>query len=168
MRRLKMKVNTLRFGTLDVSEDQLFEFPMGILGFSNLKSFFIIEREETRPFKWLQSVDDPSTAFVIGDPLLFIPSYQAEVRRVDIPHLDPIVDEKDLVLSVIMTITPDPQNISANLLAPIIINLANRRGMQYILNDKRYPVRYFLFKNEDVITPPISGDQGELRSLALR
>ena len=163
-----MKVNTLRFGTLEVSEDQLFTFPMGILGFSHLKSFFIIEREETRPFKWLQSVDDPSTAFVIGDPLLFNPRYQAEVRRADLSSITPINDEKELVLSVIMTITPNPQNISANLLAPIIINLANRRGMQYILNDKRYPVRYLLFKEVDVITPPISGDQGELRSLALR
>lgn len=163
-----MKVNTLRFGTLEVSEDQFFDFPMGILGFTNLKSFFIIEREETQPFKWLQSVDDPSTAFVIGDPLLFIPSYQAEVKRADIVAIDPITNEKDLVLSTIMTITSNPQNISANLLAPIIINLANRRGMQYILNDKRYPVRYFLFKEEEVIIPPISGDQGELRSLALR
>jgi flagellar assembly factor FliW len=163
-----MKVNTLRFGELEVPEDQLFTFPMGILGFANLKSFIIIEREESRPFKWLQSVDDPSTAFVIGDPLLFYPSYRAEVRRAELSSIHPIEDEKDLALSVIMTITPDPQNISSNMLAPIIINLANRRGMQYVLNDKRYPVRYHLFKEADIITPPVSGDQSELRSLSLR
>ena len=162
-----MRIDTLRFGEIDVSEDQFFTFPMGILGFAQLKRFLIIDRGAGHPFKWLQSVDEPSTAFVLSDPLSFFPGYRAEIRRADLSALEPI-EERELVLSVIMTITPDPQDISANLCAPLIFNLANRRGMQYVLNDKRYPVRHLLFQGEAPVAPPTSGDQGELRSLALR
>jgi len=162
-----MKIDTLRFGEIDVSEDQFFTFPMGILGFAQLKRFLIIDRGDGHPFKWLQSVDEPSTAFVLGDPLSFSPGYLAEIKRADLSALEPI-EERELVLSVIMTITPDPQDISANLCAPLIFNLANRRGMQYVLNDKRYPVKHLLFKEAAVAPPKPRGDQSELRSLALR
>ena len=162
-----LTVNTLRFGELKLTEDQLFSFPMGLLGFAQLKSFVIIDRGEGHPFKWLQSVDDPSIAFVLGDPLGFLPTYRAEIKRADLSTLEPL-EESQLILSVIMTITPDPQDISANLCAPLIFNLANRRGMQYVLNDKRYPVKHLLFKEAPVAPPKPRGDQSELRSLALR
>jgi flagellar assembly factor FliW len=163
-----MKVNTLRFGELEVDESKLFHFPMGILGFSSCKSFIIIESEGTYPFKWMQSIDDPSTAFVLGDPLLFYPSYCASIKRDELNSLEPI-QEKDLVLSVIMTVPSNPQEVSANLCAPLIFNLANRRVMQYVLNDSRYPVKHFLFKD---VSPPlpkqITEAKGDARSLSLR
>jgi flagellar assembly factor FliW len=163
-----MKVNTLRFGELDVDESQLFTFPMGILGFSSMKSFMIIELENQHPFKWMQSVEDPSTAFVLSDPLLFYPTYCAEIRRAELKSLEPI-EEKQLILSVIMTITNNGQDLSANLCAPLIFNLANRRGMQYVMNDPRYPVKHFIYAG-DTVEPQstLSHPRGEARSLSLR
>lgn len=165
-----MKVNTLRFGELDIEETQIFTFPMGILGFSSMKDFVIIEQEDQHPFKWLQSIEDPSTAFVLSDPLLFYPTYCAEIKRSELSMLGEIQDE-DLVLSVIMTVPEDAKNLSANLCAPLIFNLVNRTGMQYVLNDPRYPVKYFLF-HEDTSSPFIQVDSNESssesRSLSLR
>ena len=45
-----MIIDTLRFGQLEISEDQIFQFPMGILGFSASKSFVIIDLESQKPF----------------------------------------------------------------------------------------------------------------------
>ena len=163
-----MKINTLRFGELEVSEDQIFHFPMGILGFASSKSFVIIDLESQKPFKWLQCVDDPSTAFVLSDPLLVHPSYCALVERTELSPLGELKEE-DLVISVIVTITERPEDMSANLCAPLIFNLANRRGMQYVLNDRKYPVRYRIFQNDtDVVDSSVNQQVGESRALSLR
>lgn len=163
-----MKINTLRFGELEVSEDQIFHFPMGILGFASSKSFVIIDLESQKPFKWLQCVDDPSTAFVLSDPLLVHPSYCALVERTELSPLGELKEE-DLVISVIVTITERPEDMSANLCAPLIFNLANRRGMQYVLNDRKYPIKFRIFQNDTKSTQyaPTEIDSGS-RALSLR
>ena len=165
-------IDTLRFGTLEVTENQLFEFPMGILGFADSKAFVIIDLEDQEDFKWLQSVQDPSTAFVLSDPLFIKPDYCAEVQRADLSQLGAFNDE-DLVLSVILTITDRPEEITANLCAPLIFNLANRRGMQYVLNDQKYPVRYRIFQGSSTSLQPyqdpsVVSTTPESRSLSLR
>ena len=163
-----MLIETLRFGKVEVDDAQTFSFPVGILGFTSLKSYVVIETEEHDPFKWLQSIEDPEVAFLMGDPLLFYPSYRAEIRRQELKPIDPEVDE-ECALSAIITL-PDHRPLaeaSANLRAPLIFNLAKRRGMQYVLNDRKFPVKYFLFKEPP---PPIksSDDSLDQRSLSLR
>ena len=162
-----MRIPTSRFGDLEVSEDQLFHFPMGLLGFGSSKSFVIIDLESQKPFKWLQSVDDPSTAFVLSDPLHVIPSYCAVVRRADLSPLG-VFEDSQLVLSVILTITDRPEDITANLCAPLIFNLANRSGMQYVLNEQKYPVRYRIFNHGVLSAQDAPADHQEPRSLSLR
>ena len=165
-----MKIETARFGALEVDPAQIFTFPMGLLGFAALKSFVIVERERHH-FKWLQSLDDAAVAFVLGDPLSFYPGYRAEIKRAELQALAPL-EERDLVLSVIMTVASRPEEVSANLCAPLIFNLANRRAMQYVLNDQRYPVKYFVFKGAaagaPAPSPSNSGERLDPRSLSLR
>ena len=163
-----MKINTSRFGELEVSEDQIFNFPMGLLGFASSKSFVIIDLESQKPFKWLQSVDDPSTAFVLADPLYVDSTYCAVIRRTDLIPLGEFEDDH-LVLSIILTVTDRPEDITANLCAPLIFNLVNRRGMQYVLNDQKYPVRYRIFHHNPLFTQPATVEAShEPRSLSLR
>ena len=64
-----MQIETTRFGTIDVAEEQLFHFPMGLLGFSSQKRYVVLDHAPDSPLKWLQSVDDGSLAFIITDPL---------------------------------------------------------------------------------------------------
>jgi flagellar assembly factor FliW len=144
---------------------------MGIFGFAVSKSFVIIDLESQKPFKWMQCIEDPSTAFVLSDPLLIHSSYCAVVRRAELEPLGSPADlqEQDLVVSVILTITDRPEDMSANFCAPLIFNLANRRGMQYVLNDRKYPVRYRIFQNDTTTTEtPVVSVVGESRALSLR
>ncbi len=143
-----MRVETARFGTLTVTEDQVFVFPMGLLGFARHKRFVILDHSDDSPFKWMQCVDDGDLAFIVTDPLFFRSDYHLEVRRSELSVISP-VSADELVVSVIMTVPSDPQEMSANLLAPLIFNMSNRMAMQYVLTDHRYPVRYFVMREAD-------------------
>jgi flagellar assembly factor FliW len=163
-----MQIKTTRFGELEVRDESFFTFPMGLLGFSKLKRFFVLDHKDDSPFKWLQSAEDPDLAFIISDPQFFKRDYHISVRRQELAVIEP-ESEDDLVVSVIMTVPQDPQQMSANLLAPLVFNMANRKGMQYVLTDSRFPVKYFVMKawQGQLSEPPPSGNE-VLRSISLR
>jgi flagellar assembly factor FliW len=140
-----MQIETTRFGTIDIEESQLFQFPMGLLGFSGLKRYVVLDHSEDSPLKWLQSVDDGSLAFIITDPLFFVPGYRVSARRSELEVIK--ADEDQLVLSVIMTVPENPQDMSANLMAPLIFNMKNRSAMQYVLTKQKFPVKYYVLKD---------------------
>jgi flagellar assembly factor FliW len=68
-----MQVHTTRFGVLDIADDRVLEFPKGLLGFSQHTRFCLLEPGQDACFFWLQCVDEPSLAFVVTDPSLFVP-----------------------------------------------------------------------------------------------
>ena len=140
-----MRIDTTRFGTIEIAEEQLFEFPMGLLGFSNQKRYVVLDHAPDSPLKWLQSVDDGSLAFIITDPLFFVPTYRVSARKSELEVINPV--EEQLVLSVIMTVPENPQDMSANLMAPLIFNMENRTAMQYVLTKQKYPVKYYVLKD---------------------
>ena len=144
-----MQIETTRFGTIEVDETQLFHFPMGLLGFSGLKRYVVIDHADDSPLKWLQSVEDGSLAFIITDPLFFVPTYRVTARKSELEIIEP--NEDHLVLSVIMTVPQNPQDMSANLMAPLIFNMENRMAMQYVLTKQKFPVKYFVLKNSPQI-----------------
>lgn len=160
-----MKVQTARFGELQVADDALFTFPMGLLGFARLKKFVVLDHKQDSPFKWLQSVEDGEVAFIITDPLYFKRDYHIQVRRAELQGIEP-ENEEDLVVSVIMTVPTDPQQMSANLLAPLIFNMANRRAVQYVLTDQRFPVKFYVMQawQQELGGP----GEAEPRSISLR
>tara|TARA_B100001250_G_C19314612_1_gene577740 strand:+ start:82 stop:570 length:489 start_codon:yes stop_codon:yes gene_type:complete len=143
-----MKIETSRFGELEIDEEQIFTFPMGILGFARCKEFVVIDHTEDSPFKWLQSLEEGGLAFIITDPLFFRPDYHIKLRRSELAMLEPVTED-DLVVSVIMTIPENPQDMSANLMAPVIFNMTNRTGIQHVLTNSQYPVKYFALRKKD-------------------
>ena len=161
-----MKIETSRFGTVEINEEQIFTFPMGLLGFAKYKEFVVIDHTEESPFKWLQSVEEGSLAFIITDPLFFVGDYQIGVRRAELSMLN-VQSEEDLVVSVIMTIPQNPQDMTANLLAPLIFNMRNRKGMQHVLTNSNYSVKYFVLKNRKPMGPPSSNDGRRTKAISL-
>jgi flagellar assembly factor FliW len=135
------KVKTTRFGEIDVKDKDIVMLPNGLIGFPELKQYVILDHDEKSPFKWLQSLDDGSIAFVLINPLLFKPEYTVEVSEAEVADLE-IKDEKDAVISVIVTMPSNPQNMTANLKAPLVFNLKNRKGRQIILNNQEYTTRH--------------------------
>ena len=73
-----MVAETRLFGTVDIAEDKILEFPMGLIGFENLKKFAIIydsDREERSKISWLQSMEEPALALPIIHPSELIDDY---------------------------------------------------------------------------------------------
>ncbi len=165
-----MRVETGRFGTLEVDETTVFSFPMGLLGFARHKRFVVLDHRDDSPFKWLQCVEDGQLAFIISDPLYFMRDYHVDVRRSELAIIAPDRAE-DLIVSVIMTVPADPQEMSANLLAPLIFNMENRLAMQYVLTDHRYPVKHYVLREgEPTLARMPEGQDAapERRSISLR
>lgn len=138
-----VRVETTRFGTLEVDEGRIVNFPLGIPGFPNLKRFFLVDYRD--PLKWLQAADDPGVAFIVVDPFLFFPDYSF-VAGDDVEEFLQVEENSDLVVLVILTVTED--SVTANLCAPILINASKMIGLQCLLDEKTYPFRAPLPRRE--------------------
>jgi len=141
-----MKINTKYFGEIDIAEDKVYNFPEGIPGFEKEKKFIIIFHEdENSPFQWLQSVNNTDLAFVTIDPYSVIPDYEVEVSDDEVKILD-IQDIADVTLLSIVVVPEDFNQISANLLAPIILNTKNHKAKQVTMNTNKYKVRQYIIE----------------------
>ena len=64
-----------RFGSIDYQDQDVLHFPDGLVGFSGLNRFLLLEHKPGSAFRWLQSVDDPAVAFLMADPFVYVPDY---------------------------------------------------------------------------------------------
>jgi len=138
-----MIYGTTRFGNLEIAEDEIVFFPEGLIGFSQNKKYFIIQHDGQSPFSWLQSLDESHLAYVIIEPQVFCYDYEIKVSR---EQLAPI-DLQDLSLAkiyVVVVLSDRPEDITANLLGPIILNPENNLGLQVVLNTDKYFTRHRL------------------------
>lgn len=137
-----MKIPTIRFGTIDIQEEQVIYITSGLIGFPNHKRYIFLEHKKGSPFVWFQSVEDEALAFVLIDPLLFKPDYEVQVNPEDRKALG-LSDSCDgLQTLVIVNITTgEPKEITANLLGPLIINIKKKLAKQIILYQYPYSTR---------------------------
>ncbi|MEL6182780.1 MAG: flagellar assembly protein FliW [Myxococcota bacterium] len=138
-----MNVETARFGTLTIHSEDLLEFPQGMLGFPQLRHFFILDHT-AGPFRWLQSADDPDIAFVIIDPTCVVSDYRVRLDRRDLSALGLDANNgwsDDLVVAVIANVS-NPHAPTVNLLAPICMCANNRRGLQSVQHQSGLSARH--------------------------
>ncbi len=138
-----------RFGEFTVAEESLIFFPGGLVGFPNEERFVILEHK--LPFSWLHSVDNPNLAFVLVDGAEFGDSYKFPLPIGD-PRCD-LKEQDETATLVIVTVRSTPGMTTANLKAPLVVNLRNRKGVQVILDDNRYSTRFPIWQ-EDQKTDP--------------
>ena len=138
-----MKYVTNRFGEIGFEEKDVLFLPKGILGFSQLSKYVIIEKSEYDPFKWLQSVEDPAVAFVIVDPALFFPNYKLEVHEKELEELN-FQQMKELITYVIVTIPSDPLQMSVDLLGPVVINSKKKIAKQVVMPNSPYTTKHYV------------------------
>ncbi len=131
-----MKINTTRFGEIDIEEDKIISFPLGIPGFPHLKRYILLDYKD--PIKWLHAVEDPEVAFIVTEPFSFFHDYSLTVED-DVEEFLEIKDAGDTVVFVILNVSENALN--ANLKAPLIVNIAKLKAVQIILEDDRYSFR---------------------------
>lgn len=125
-----LRLETSRFGNLEVSEDRIIHFPDGLLGFHGLKRYVLIDYKDT-PLKWLQAVDDPDVAFIVADPAIFAPDYSVKPDSVTRQYLKL---EKDDDLAVLLIIRVEGEKVIANYHGPLMMNASLMRGVQAVLD----------------------------------
>jgi len=140
-----MEIKTTRFGDVEIDESLIITLPDGILGFEDFKRYIILDHfDKESPFKWFQSIEDPSLAFVITDPLIFVPDYKAKVSEEEVKSIE-LSDTRKAITVVIVNIKKDHSEIAINLQGPIIINADNRLAKQVVIKDSDYSVRHIIF-----------------------
>lgn len=155
-----IKVKTTRFGEIEVKEADVIALPSGLIGFPELTRYVLLDHDKDSPFKWLQSLEDGAIAFVLINPLLFKPDYTVEVTEAEVSDLD-LQNEEDAVISVIITMPSNPQNMTANLKAPLVFNLKNRRGKQLILNNAAYTTRHNIMEEVRMRSSALEGEAAQ-------
>jgi len=135
-----MKAETSRFGAIEVEESSIIKMPRGPIGFEQYTSFVLVEHRPDTDFSWLQSTEESSLAFVVVDPSKFYADYEVEVSDADAEKLN-LKSASDASVLVVLTVLSGSQ-ITANLAAPIVINMKEMLGMQVILQDNRYPIKH--------------------------
>ena len=144
-------IQTERFRELSVPESDVLHFPEGILGFGDRKEFVLVQEAAYAPFLWLQSADDPHLSFVVVDPLTFVPDYKVEVKPAEVKSLDLEDIEKARVL-VIVVVRDDPDQITANLQGPLIVNPEKGVGKQIVLLNDRYHTRHYILREAETMS----------------
>ncbi len=134
-----MKVETKACGVKEVSEDKLLTIPEGLFGFEDYTKYAIID-SEYEPFLWLQSTEEKNLAFLIIDPFLISDDYETDIDDASLLKIDAKRPE-DIIIMTIVTIPQDGSVITANFMGPLVINKANRKCMQVILNDNRWSTK---------------------------
>jgi len=145
-------LETKHFGKLSYEAESELEFPLGLPGFDERKRFVAVHFVENDPLIYLQSVEDPALCFITMPILAVDPQYRLKVSSEDLGYLglagtrQPRIGDDVLCLSVLSIRETGP---TANLLAPIVVNLRNRRAVQAVAPESDYSHQYALMASEE-------------------
>ena len=135
-----MKVQSLRFGEIDVPDDKVISMIRPILGFEKLRTFCLIEVDELKPLLWFQSTEDEAISFLVINPRLLVPDYGIKINSNEIKELN-VEEVSSVETYTVVTVPEDNQEISVNLQGPILINTENNRAKQLVLVNSGYEIQ---------------------------
>lgn len=143
-----MVIATKHFGEIELEEDKILTFDHGIFGFENSKRYTILyngEDESGSVISWLQSLDEVSLALPIIQPSYVMEKYNPVIEDELLVSLGEI-KEDDIVVFLTLTVPSDLTKMTSNLKAPLIINTANKKGCQVVVEDPNYVVKYPVYE----------------------
>ena len=136
-----MKIKTAHFVEVEFDEKKKICFQDGLPGLEEDTQFALLSHEDSEPICWMQSLIRPQIALPVLNPFLICPTYSFDISDSDVERLK-IEDAKDVcILNVLVIPHGDPDGMTINLSAPLIINMKNRQGRQIFVNDKCYSTR---------------------------
>ena len=139
------KVNTLRFGEVEVAEDKVVHFADGIPAFEDEHEFVIVPYDEESPYVFLQSLTTPDLAFLMTMPFVFFPEYEFELDDENQNKLE-LTRQEDMLIYTLLTINGGKvKDMTANLMAPVVVNTANMQARQVVLDRSSYTTKHRLF-----------------------
>ncbi len=140
-------------GDLAYSEDRAIVFPGGLPGFEQQTRFLLVEVPATRPIVFLQSLTTSSLCFITLPVRVVDPSYELDIPEED-AQLIGLPAPPDQVLALALLTIQGGRTTTANLAAPVIVNMASRRAHQVISTNPAHSHRHPFLQAEE--TPACS------------
>ncbi|MEH6940749.1 flagellar assembly protein FliW [Bacillus sp. JJ722] len=138
-----MEISTKYHDLIEVDEQDLWYFPNGVPGFVEEKKFVLYPLANNEVFSILQSVSHREVAFIVTNPFVFFQDYDFTLDDNVISLLE-LENRNDVLPLVILTLGDSLETSTANLQAPIILNMKNHQGKQVILHESPYRTKHIL------------------------
>jgi flagellar assembly factor FliW len=115
------------------------EFVHPLPGFPDSRRFALVQVDDSDLLSSLQSLDEPDVQFLAVPPAAFFPDYVPEIDDATAAALG-ITDAEDVLLLVVLTAGTSLATTTANLLAPVLVDVVGRRACQVVLEDSSWRV----------------------------
>jgi flagellar assembly factor FliW len=152
-------METKNFGTISFETESELEFPRGLPGFDGRKRFVAVRFVESDPLIYLQSLEEPGLCFITAPVQTVDPKYRLKVSEEDLEQLglslarQPRIGEDVLALTVVAIRESGP---TANLLAPVLVNLRNRKAVQAVSEERGYSYQHAILPEEESGDNPLA------------
>jgi len=143
-----MKYQSTRFGEFEVTDNEILNCPDGLYGFEQETQFALLPFDPNidSPLEWLQSLTTPELAFVVTDPIPFVPDYEVTLAVEDRRAIG-LTEDEAFHIRVIVTVPEDYRRMTGNLLAPLVIHPRMNTAKQVVLTQPDYNTRHPLLPN---------------------
>ncbi len=141
-----MEIQSKLLGKVEYEIENIISFDEGLIGIPDKKNFILIEKEDFKPFSYLQSLDDPKFILVVISPMLVEKEYKFSIYKDDLKAVE-IKSESDFSLLAIVIFAKRVEDITVNLKAPILINIHSKKALQIILQNDDYSVEEPLIRS---------------------
>ncbi|MCB1960142.1 MAG: flagellar assembly protein FliW [Rhodocyclaceae bacterium] len=133
-----MHIESPVFGSIDVDPDKIIEFPRGLPGFESCQRFTFVQEDGQSPsVLQMQSVDDPQVAFSVADPASLGVNYEFVLSDAEVSLLALGAPSEATVVVIVRKNdaggSPADAGLRANFMAPLVINVEARRGLQKVM-----------------------------------
>ncbi|RSD25200.1 flagellar assembly protein FliW [Mesobacillus subterraneus] len=144
-----MKINTRYHGEVEINQEDILSFAKGIPGFQEEREFCLLPLSEEGVYYVMQSLNTSELAFIVTNPFNFFKEYDFTLEESVIEELH-LESEKDVRVYTILTVQDPFIKTTANLQAPVITNLNNRKAKQVVLHNEQYGTKQPIFQNDEV------------------
>lgn len=148
------QIRTAYFGELDYTDGTIFHFPYGLPGFEHERAFLFLKQPHTEPLLFLQSLSDPKLCFILLPILVIDENYKVNLDAEDLAALrlpagrQPRIGEEILCAAIVSTYAGGQP--TANLLAPVVVNLREQIGLQAIQTDTPYSHQHPILSGKEL------------------
>ena len=143
--------DTQNFGRISYDTAATLEFPVGLPGFEQRRLFLALSFPDSKPLIFLQNLEDGGLCFPTMPVLAVDPQYRLEIGPEDracigfTPGEAVRIGQEVLCLAILSLREEGP---TANLLAPVVVNLVSRQAVQAVAPNSHYSHQHVLVPDE--------------------
>ena len=123
-----------------VDETPAIELVDAMPGFAHLHRFALVRLDELGMLFALRSLEQPEVRFLVVPPAPFYPDYEPELDDDVVDRLG-LTGAQDALVLLVVTPGERPEDATANLLAPLVVNARTAAAAQVVLRDPDLPLR---------------------------